>query len=261
VSLVHVVGEGLPERFAGAVQDRAMAALRDAGEALRGAAAARGCGELEVECVLLSGSPHVEIVRHARARGAELIVLGRHGSRTMRDTVSGTTAERVVRKADLPVLLVAADPLEPYRRALVAVDLSDASRRAADLALALVARDASELRLLHAYHVAFEGWLAEAAAREYRQVIAAEAERRLAGFAELLAAAGVAQSATVQEGDPRAAILREAVRGRAELVVLGTHGRSGVAHALLGSVAEWVMRCAPCDVAVTRPARFTFELP
>jgi nucleotide-binding universal stress UspA family protein len=43
--------------------------------------------------------------------------------------------------------------------------------------------------------------------------------------------------------------------------VLGTHARSGLSHALLGSVAEWLARAAPCDVAVTRAERFTFEFP
>jgi nucleotide-binding universal stress UspA family protein len=43
------------------------------------------------------------------------------------------------------------------------------------------------------------------------------------------------------------------VRRRSDLIAVGTHGRTGVAHALLGSVAEWVVRCAPCDVLVARP--------
>jgi nucleotide-binding universal stress UspA family protein len=56
-------------------------------------------------------------------------------------------------------------------------------------------------------------------------------------------------------------VLEQAVRERADLLVVGTHARAGVTHALVGSVAEWLVRSAPCDVAVTRPARFTFQPP
>lgn len=62
-------------------------------------------------------------------------------------------------------------------------------------------------------------------------------------------------------GDARSVILSEAARIRADLVVLGTHGRSGLAHMLLGSVAEWILVNARTDVLVARPVRFTFEVP
>ena len=47
----------------------------------------------------------------------------------------------------------------------------------------------------------------------------------------------------------------------ADLIAIGTHGRAGIAHFLLGSVAEWVLTSAPCDVLVARPIRFSFKLP
>jgi nucleotide-binding universal stress UspA family protein len=56
-------------------------------------------------------------------------------------------------------------------------------------------------------------------------------------------------------------MLAEAVGRRADLIAVGTHGRSGIAHALIGSVAEWVIQTAACDVLVARPARVSFELP
>jgi nucleotide-binding universal stress UspA family protein len=260
VSVVHVLAQAAPEEYAAAAQDRAMDALRGAAEEVRRAAGAAGSA-LEIECALLAGSPPVELVRHARARAAELVVLGRHGPNPLHDALLGSTAERVVRKGDVPVLLVATEAAAPYRRALVAVDLSDGAWRAAELALGLLPRDVRELALVHAYHVAFEGWLAEHALEEYRRQHAEDATRRLKAFAAGLEPRGVACRALVGEGDPRVVVLREALREGAELLVLGTHGRSGVAHALLGSVAEWLVRAAPCDVAVTRPARFTFELP
>jgi nucleotide-binding universal stress UspA family protein len=65
----------------------------------------------------------------------------------------------------------------------------------------------------------------------------------------------------LRPGDARSVILREVIRQRADLLALGTHARSGLSHALIGSVAEWVVAMAPCDVLVARPQKFTFKLP
>jgi hypothetical protein len=65
----------------------------------------------------------------------------------------------------------------------------------------------------------------------------------------------------IVRGDPRTALLAETLRRRADLLAVGTHGRAGIAHALVGSVAEWVIQNAACDVLVARPVRVSFELP
>ena len=86
----------------------------------------------------------------------------------------------------------------------------------------------------------------------------------VSGIAKLqasLSALGVKWQTVIVRGDPRTALLAETVRRRADLVAVGTHGRSGIAHALIGSVAEWVIQTAACDVLVARPARVSFELP
>ncbi|WP_437836022.1 universal stress protein [Sorangium sp. So ce1153] len=72
---------------------------------------------------------------------------------------------------------------------------------------------------------------------------------------------GVTWESSVRRGDARRAIVREAARWKADLIIMGTHGRSGISRALLGSVAESVMRSAPCDVLVARPSTFVLELP
>jgi nucleotide-binding universal stress UspA family protein len=56
-------------------------------------------------------------------------------------------------------------------------------------------------------------------------------------------------------------ILGEVLRNGADLLILGTHARAGLAHALLGSVAEWAIGSVPCDILIARPVRFAFELP
>jgi len=65
----------------------------------------------------------------------------------------------------------------------------------------------------------------------------------------------------VRAGDARSIVLNEAVRGHADVIAIGTHGRSGLSRALIGSVAEDVIANAPCDVLVARPVRFSFAMP
>lgn len=93
--------------------------------------------------------------------------------------------------------------------------------------------------------------------KECRNEAVATVKRFLTSVSEL----GIRWRVSVRPGDARSVILREAVRQRADLLAVGTHARSGLSHALIGSVGEWVISAAPCDVLVVRPPQFTFELP
>ena len=64
-----------------------------------------------------------------------------------------------------------------------------------------------------------------------------------------------------EEGQAAAAIVRQAKHVQAEMIVIGTHGRSGLPHMLLGSVTEKVLRTASCPVLTIRPEAFQFEMP
>ena len=108
---------------------------------------------------VLSGEPFVEIIRCARNIGAELIVLGRHGRRPVRDMFIGTTAERVIRKGDVPVLAVNLKPARPYRRPLIATDLEDSAPRVFGLALRILEPTVKAVHIVHAFNVPFEGFV------------------------------------------------------------------------------------------------------
>lgn len=260
--VVHVVPPDIPAKTRGAVRRQARARLGHAVERAGGNAEGRP-GSVTSE--LLSGDAFVEIIRCSRNVGADLIVVGRHGRRRVRDRLLGTTAERVIRKGDTPVLAVNVAPSGPYRRPLVATDLQDTTPRLLELALAVVGDSADVFHLLHAYNVPFEGYVAPTtAAKERSDYLAHFRERAMKGLAKLVARyedTGAHFKVTARSGEPRSVILTEVARARTDLLVIGTHGRSGLAHALVGSVAEWVIAQASCDVLVARPARFTFELP
>lgn len=220
--------------------------------------------ELEVSFELVSGEAYVEIIRCARRVGSELIVIGRHSRRPLRDLVIGSTAARVIRKVDVPVLAVASEPKHAYRRPCIATDLEDTSSRTLELALRVAGRQVKVFHVVHAFNVPFEGFvtptLSAREESEYRRDFRHAATK---GLNELLARyqVGVDWKKSIHAGDARLVLMEAVGRSKADLIALGTHGRSGVSHALVGSVAEWVISAAPCDVLVGRPVRFTFEPP
>ena len=83
---------------------------------------------------------------------------------------------------------------------------------------------------------------------KFHEEVAADTQRSLAD-------AGFATSATVAQGDPREAIVEAALAGRMDLVVVGSHGRTGLQRMLLGSVASYVVSHAPCTVVVVKSPR------
>lgn len=223
--------------------------------------AASQAPELKLTSKLLRGLPYVEIIRRARSIDADLVVVGRHARRRIRDVFIGSTAARVVRMGDTPVLVVHHGTKVPYQRPLVATDLGDTLPQLVELALRVAGHHAT-MNVVHAVHIPFEGFLAPtAAARErQRRPVEEEAkeklERLLAPYRD-----AARWRLRVRTGDSRSLVVAEAMRCRADVIVLGTHARSGLSHALIGSVAEWTLVNAPCDVVVARPVRFSFDLP
>jgi nucleotide-binding universal stress UspA family protein len=218
------------------------------------AASVRGRGDASVR--IETGTPFVTIARRARTEGADLVVLGAHGAHGIPGALVGTTAERVVRHGDRPVLVVKRTPRGPYRRVLVPVDFSEPSARA----LALAARLSPEaaLLVLHVYEVWYEPQLRRAGVTAatiaaHRRAEAREAAGRLAALSRSAGLGDRTVTPLLRRGHPTRAIAGAARRLGADLVVVGSHGRRGLGRALLGSVAERVLREVACDVLVARP--------
>lgn len=262
--LVHVLRPDIPKKLRSSASKTAKQALEKLASSARKAMRAR---QLDVQVVpeLSSGEAFVELIRCSRSLGSELIVLGRHGRRPIRDMFIGTTADRVIRKGDVPALVVNAEPESAYQRPIIATDLEDASVRIFELAVRVVGSAKEQIHVVHAFNVPFEGLatspLTIPEKSEYRRFFKERALAKMAEFMSRYESAGFEWRTTIRAGDPRLIVPAEAARRRADLIALGTHGRSGVAHSLVGSVAEWVIASAPCDVLVARPVRFSFELP
>jgi nucleotide-binding universal stress UspA family protein len=252
--LLHVLPPGLPGEARRNAVAAATTSLGAAATRARRTARASGNEGVEVTTKVVEGVADAEIVRHARVACADLVVLGRHGRRTVRDLFLGSTAHRVVRTADIPVLLVNSAGSMPYRRPLLALDLGDTSRLTASLLAQVVGGRAKEVRLIHAFEVPFEAlrfpMMSQERLTEWGHKFRDEARARVAAFLE---ATGLQASPSVRPGAAARVIAEEARRWKADLLALGTHGRKGVERLLLGSVAERVLATAPCDILVARP--------
>ena len=208
---------------------------------------------IAVEAVF--GTAHARILEMAETTGADLLVFGAHREDAFKDMFRGTTAERVIRAGARPVLLVKDRASGPYRRVIVGVDFSDDSRRAVEFAVRFVPR--GEFSLVHAYDVPFKGFLNAHTTRqeiskqhetEFREMV----EGQMASFLENLEPKAPKLERIMQEGTVREVMYRQQSALKSDLLVIGTHGRTGVAHAFLGSVAEDLLRDPPCDVLAVK---------
>lgn len=189
-----------------------------------------------------------EAARH----GADLLVVGAHEGSGL-SGVFGATAARVLRNATRPVLVVRGELNRPPRRVLLPVDLSplsaDAFRAGLDLVTAW-AGDSFEAEALfvltesdrRSHEAAYDGDAREAAVAALFRFVAAHRGGHAGEIDQRVA-----------EGEPRAEILHRIGVHRPDLVVLGTHGRSGFELLLAGSVAEGVVREAGCSCLVIPP--------
>lgn len=216
----------------------------------------------EAGIVVHRGVPFLEIIHAARAENAEWVVLGAHGRAFFNELLLGTTAERVVRKGQLPALVVKNPAREAYRRVLVPTDFSATSKHA--LLAATRMAPAARFALLYVYDLSFELRAAEIGS-ERLLALQQEYEPGLrTKLKEFAAAAGLDPGVVeleVRYGYPGQVISIAAREGRADLVAVGTSGLNDMRYVLLGSVAEHVLREAPSDVLTVPPAARAFELP
>jgi nucleotide-binding universal stress UspA family protein len=201
------------------------------------------------------GRAYNEICEAARKLGAGLIVIATHGTTGFQRAWLGSTAERVVQHSPCPVLVVRKrgrrlqEGRTLPRKILVPLDFSDCSRVAFDCGVGLAREFDSELLLVHVidpicYPLGDEyGGVHSARLMEEARASAQSEMKKLARSAK------VQCSVRIAEGPPAIEICQLAKR-HVDLIIAPTHGRTGLGHVLIGSVAERVVRHATCPVLV-----------
>jgi universal stress protein E len=236
---VLTVIEIVPE-FEAAVPDLRAQLERQAREdmaAIEAQAASLGAAVKTMICH--SQLPYAAIIADAEKVGADVIIMGRSGRSAMSRLLMGSVTSRVIGHSPLNVLVVPAGAALGFGRLLVASDGSPYSEAAWREALRL-ARSAEEVQLY-----------ALSAAREEGEIIEAQEIVQ-----RLLAAAnqeGISLTGVLPQGQqPDDAIVQAALRNQVELIIIGSHGRTGFKRLLLGSVAERVIGQAQCPVLVVK---------
>lgn len=152
-----------------------------------------------------------------------------------------------------------AGPNIEWLRILVPIDFSNCSRKAIQYAEGLTAKFGGELTLAHVvatYPVVPD---LPSATDEMNASLRAEAARKLENWKK--EAKHTPCTTVVCSGHPAQEIVREAERIGADMIVIATHGETGIKHAFLGSVAERVARNAPCPILVVREKEHDFLRP
>jgi nucleotide-binding universal stress UspA family protein len=248
LTLLHVVEPDLAAALSERLRGLAEEYLRDWLAKLPKAA------HTAAKFTVVSGKPFAKIIEQARERDADLIVLGEPGAKGLKELFVGTTIERVVRNSDRPVLVVKQPTTDAYRRVLVAVDFSNAALRALETAFQVA--PGAEFLLVHAWQVPPVGFAsreeAEKATAQENELLQKRLERLARDQIVSLASPARQPSIDMLEGNPFF-VVRDAIASfKADLLAMGTHSRSGIAIALLGSLASELLVEAPCDVLVAR---------
>jgi nucleotide-binding universal stress UspA family protein len=204
-----------------------------------------------VRGIVKVGSEAATILETASDQDATLIVMATHGRTGLSRFVFGSVAEKVLRAADTPLLLIrsyaAAAPGAPrtapgempFKRILLPVDGSEASLSILPHVIDLAKRVGSSVLVLGVVEPTREGKEGEG------DPLIRIASKRLSD-------AGIPVDPVVRLGDPASEILDAAKRHEADLIAMSTHGRSGPSRWVLGSVTEKVLRAAPVPMLVVR---------
>ena len=205
--------------------------------------------DVSFSAVIEVGNPIEVIEQVAKARQCALIVCGTARDETLGRIVLGTTVERLARQCETPLLIVRSRPFEPYRRTLLASDFSEGSRAAMQAALNLFKQ--TKFTLYHAFdQVAGIYDLDQPTIDEQT----AAQQKRAQAFIENLGPEAVKriEDVVIEHGAADHLLPVFVQAHDIELVVLGTHGVTGIIRTAMGSVAEKLLETLSCDVLMVR---------
>jgi len=219
------------------------------------------CGVSSATCDVLSGAPPFdEICRLAQTVPADLVVMPTHGRTGLKHVFLGSTAERIVQHSSCPVLVTRGNALQAnngtrfrIKTILVPVDFSSCSREGLRYAIAFANEFGAKIILLHATYLGYVYSCEGTAIYDIpglQKAARKTAERKMRELVRSVNFRAVKFETVFTEGSPVLDICAFAKDHNVDLIITSTHGFTGFTHVLIGSIAEQVLRHAPCSVLV-----------
>ncbi len=239
-------------------------------KALDGLAAQAAAEGVQTETQIKDGRAYVSLIQVARDMKAGMLIMGTRGLKGVDHFLIGSTAEQVVRMSPCPVLTVrvpvngrSPKEIPDIKHILVPVDFSMFSQEAVECVVPTAKRFNAEVYLVHAieqyvYVSSLHGFTTRSAADENERKRASDQMTKLI---QMFHDNGIQATSRICEGLPDAEIMKAAQESHADLIVMGTHGRTGLQHTLVGSVAEKVVRRSSCPVMTVKSPTFSFAAP
>lgn len=215
--------------------------------------------DLDVKFRTIVGEPFVEITHAVQADGDHIVFAGTRGAGKWEQFLAGSTAKRLIRKCPSSVWIVKAESPLPPKIVLAATDFSDVGLKAAKEGLKIAQQASGEFHLLHVIDsrdVPEDLISRIPAGSSFRQEISEEATRRLEAFLDLLGVDRKQIQMHLSWGIPSQEIWRISQHQGADLIVIGTVGRSGIKGVLLGNTAEKVLDTCDCSILTVKADDF-----
>lgn len=233
--------------------DRLEGRMREEGHRLLNHVSSIFPGDMDsVQTHIANGTPAETIVAAAEKKQVDLIVLGARGLGPINEHIVGSVSHSVITYATCPTLVVR-KPMKTLQHVLLAVQGPDDAEAAVQLFAKKPFRDAVQVTVFTVPPVHRPIWPLEPPISEQHIDKALHAARDFVnGIASQLSAMGCRAEGVVSMGVPWAAIIQQASETKADLILMGTHGKHGISRFALGSVSHTVLHKSPCSVLVIR---------
>lgn len=245
--LVHVVDDDQPARLVEVSQREATVLLTELARTVH------DVDGVACDAKVMLGEPFEGLSDAAEEFDADLTVMGPYRRQALREMFMGTTVERTIRRSRRPILMANAVPSRQYHRILIATDFSESSAHALNTARDLGLFHDAEVLLLHVFDAPARGMMFGAALLQdqIKDYIAEQERCATINMVEFIGQVGFKPRRQILKlaEEPTGTIIKDCARHeRADLIVVGTRGQSGLGTLLLGSVAEGVLQGSEIDV-------------
>jgi universal stress protein E len=260
VTAVHVMDEFLAHELKTALSTDEAGVRADWQVRLKKFVEESDVGGAQVKMEVRIGHPFTELVDACKSHAADLLIMGAKGSKGGTNRI-GTIAAKCVRRAPIDVMVVREDAQGPFKHVVACVDFSENSAKAVQSALHIAAQDGADLDCLYVYQSAlalsldYGGYAPPLPAGPDEDALKLW-QADLDKFVEpLIRSKGAVKVSTMvkERVNIRETLLDHVAETKADMVVLGTRGKTSLRQLLIGTTAEKIVQHAPCSILAVKP--------